>query len=126
MDEYETFVNPKDDPLRMTPISVKRKLQTVSCPASPTTNTLTPRNIWFDVLYLKTGSDYYGSFSITNFFENSQSSCTTNECTYTFKDSSNNIMIMSVYTGEYALDLDKIPPNLSGDWVGYVSCRTDS
>ena len=25
-DDYETFVNPKDDPLRMTPISVKRKL----------------------------------------------------------------------------------------------------
>ena len=49
-------MDPKDDPLRMTPISVKRKLQTVSCPASPTTNTLTAKTMWYDVLYQKPGS----------------------------------------------------------------------
>ncbi len=54
--EYETFVDPKNDPLRMTPISVKRKLQTVSCPASPTTNTLTHGTKWYDLVYIKPGS----------------------------------------------------------------------
>jgi hypothetical protein len=54
--EYDTFVDPKNDPLRMTPISVKRKLQTVSCSASPTTNTLTPRTMWYDLVYIKPGS----------------------------------------------------------------------
>jgi hypothetical protein len=55
-DEYETFVDPKDDPLRMTPISVKRKLQTVSCPVSSTTNTLTPNKMWYNLVYLKPGT----------------------------------------------------------------------
>ena len=66
--EYETFVDPKNDPLRMTPISVKRKLQTVSCPASPTTNTLTPKTIYYDVLYLKPGSSGLTSIDSNNFF----------------------------------------------------------
>ncbi len=109
----------------MTPISVKRKLQ-ISCPASPTVNTLTATTLQFDVLYLKTGSSNLDSLPITDFFTNSQPTCTTNECTYTFKDSSNNVMLMSVYTGANALDPNRIPSNLSGDWVGYISCRTDS
>ena len=109
----------------MTPISVKRKLQ-ISCPASPTVNTLTAATLWFDVLYLKTGSYILDSLPITDFFTNSQPTCTTNECTYTFKDSSNNNMMIYDYTGTNALDPNRIPSNLSGDWVGYVSCRTDS
>ena len=110
----------------MTPISVKRKLQTVSCPDSPSTNTLTPTTIWFDVIYLKPGSSGLTIFPASNFFTNSQSACTTIECIYTFKDSSGNFMVIPKYIGLYPIDPNTIPSNLSGEWVGYISCRTDS
>ena len=35
-------------------------------------------------------------------------------------------MMIYDYTGTNALDPNTIPSDLSGDWVGYVSCRTDS
>ena len=47
--EYDTSVNQKNNSLNMTPISIKRKLTTaVSCPISPTTNTLTPKTMYWD------------------------------------------------------------------------------
>ncbi len=64
-------MDPKDDPLKMIPISVKRKLQTVSCPASPTTNTLTVKTIYYDVVYHKPGSTGIGPFYTSDFFTNS-------------------------------------------------------
>ena len=63
---------------------------------------------------------------MTDFFTNSQSTCTTNECIYTFKDSSGNVMVIPKYFGAESFDTNTIPSNLSGDWVGYVSCRTDT
>jgi hypothetical protein len=87
---------------------------------------LTPKSINFDVVYLKPGSSGLTILSLTDFFTNSQSTCTSNECTYTFKDSSGNNMVIPKYIGPNSLDPNTIPSNLSGDWVGYVSCRTDS
>jgi hypothetical protein len=110
----------------MTPVSVKRKLQTVSCPASPTANTLTAITKSHDLIYLKPGSSDLTIFSTNNFFTNSQSTCTTNECIYTFKDLSGNFMIIPKYIGTQAFNTNSIPSNLSGEWVGYISCRTDS
>ena len=64
---------------------------------------------------------------LSDFFTNSQSStCTNNECIYTFKDSSGNVMAIPKYIGTVGLNLDTVPSNLSGEWVGFVSCRTDS
>ncbi len=102
-DKYETFVNPKDDPLKISPKSVKRKLQTVSCPASPLVNTLTPITIWYDVIYEKPMSLSYYTLNLVNIFTNSQSSCTAYECTCTFKDSSGYVMILPKYIGTTVL-----------------------
>ncbi len=35
-------------------------------------------------------------------------------------------MVIPKYIGEEAFDTNKIPSNLSGNWIGYISCRTDS
>ena len=99
--------------------------QTVSCLASPTTNTLTPITIYYDLVYLKPGSTI-GTSSLPDFFTNSQSSCSTNECTYTFKDSSGNVMVIPKYIGGFGIVYSNVPSNLSGEWLGYISCRTDS
>ena len=110
----------------MTPISVKRNLQTVSCPASPTVNTFTVKTIPYDVVYTTPGAINDNTLMIGDFFTNIQSTCTTFECTYTFKDSSGNVMAIPKYIGTVGLNLDTVPSNLSGDWVGFISCRTDS
>ena len=78
----------------MTPISIKRELQTVSCPASPTTNTLTPATIWFDMIYIKPESTGIPFIGISWLFTTNQPSSSTLECSYPFEDSSGNVMAM--------------------------------
>ncbi len=72
------------------------------------------------------GATNAGTVSIADFFTNSQSTCTTNECTYTFKDSSGNLMVIPKYIRTGGFNLNTVPSNLSGDWAGFISCRTDS
>ena len=53
----------------MNAISIKRKLATtVSCSASPITNTLTPKTINYDVIYLKPGSSGLAVLSIYDYY----------------------------------------------------------
>ena len=93
----------------MTTKSVKRKLvTTVSCPASSTINTLTPKELFWDVIYLIPGLQGY-CFSATVMYTNSQPECSTYECTYTFKDSQGNIMNMPKYIGPCSLNTSYIP-----------------
>jgi hypothetical protein len=63
---------------------------------------------------------------IEDFFTNIKPGCKDNECTYTFKDPSGNVMAIPEYIGTGGLDPNKIPSKLSGEWGGYISCRTDS
>jgi hypothetical protein len=35
-------------------------------------------------------------------------------------------MVIPKYIGTNAFNLNTVPSNLSGDWIGYISCRTDS
>ena len=35
-------------------------------------------------------------------------------------------MSLSTYVGSAAFPTGDVPSNISGDWSGYVSCRTDS
>ena len=77
-------------------------------------------------MYLYPGSSGLTILKLEYFFTNSKSSCSTYDCNYTFKDSSGNVMVIPKYIGTGGFNTNTIPSNLSGDWIGFVSCRTDS
>jgi hypothetical protein len=85
---------------------------------------LTPKTIFYDVVYLKPGTK--DALLILDLYVNSESSCTKNECAATFEDSSGNVLAIAKHIGTGDFFYGTISSNLSGDWIGFVSCRTDS